>query len=47
AAPYIDAVWTNFSTDKTTITEDMLSGKLVCKAFGKVRGWFGGEKESP
>ncbi|MEE8450679.1 MAG: hypothetical protein V3R99_02160 [Thermoguttaceae bacterium] len=45
AEPYIDAVWTNFSSDKDTITEDVLSGRLICKAWGKVRGWVGKKKE--
>ena len=45
AEPYIDAVWTNFSSDKDTITEDMLSGRLIGKAWGKVRGWVGKKKE--
>ena len=47
--PYINAVWTNFSTDKTTITEDLLSGKLVGQASKAVGRWLGmgeGEKES-
>ncbi len=39
--PYIDAVWTNFSTDKTTITEDLLSGKLVGQASKAVGRWLG------
>jgi len=46
AEPYIDAVWTNFSSDKDTITEDMLTGRLISKAWGKVRGWVGNRKES-
>jgi len=44
ATPYIDAVWTNFSSEKDTITEDMLSGRLICKAWGKVRGWVARKK---
>jgi hypothetical protein len=45
AGPYIDAVWTNFSSDKDTITEDMLSGRLICKAWGKVCGWVSKKKD--
>jgi len=41
--PYIRAVWKNFSTDKTTITEDILSGKLIGQAWGAVRRWLGGK----
>lgn len=40
--PYIDAVWMNFSTEKTTITEDLLSGRLVGRAFKAARRWLGG-----
>jgi len=40
--PYIDAVWTNFSSAKTTITEDVLSGKLIGKAWTATRRWLGG-----
>ncbi|MCH2115551.1 MAG: hypothetical protein MK171_11655 [Pirellulales bacterium] len=39
--PYVDAVWRNFSTDKTTITEDLLSGKLVGQARRTVGRWLG------
>lgn len=39
--PYVDAVWTNFSTDKSTITEDLLSGKLVGQASKTVGRWLG------
>ncbi|MHC4176520.1 MAG: hypothetical protein ACYSWU_03385 [Planctomycetota bacterium] len=40
--PYIDAVWQNFSTEKTTVTEDILSGKLIGQAWGAARRWLGG-----
>jgi len=42
--PYIDAVWKNFSTDRTTITEDVASGKLIGQAWGAVRRWLGGRQ---
>lgn len=42
--PYFDAVWMNFSTEKTTLTQDLLSGKLVGKAWEGVHGWFQGTK---
>ncbi len=42
--PYVDAVWMNFSTDKTTITEDLLSGKLIGQASMATRRWLGGEE---
>ena len=44
--PYSDAVWTNFSTDKTTITEDLLSGKLVGQTARSVGRWLGVSKQS-
>ncbi|MCO6042985.1 hypothetical protein NG895_03615 [Aeoliella sp. ICT_H6.2] len=44
--PYITAVWENFSTDRSTITEDLLSGKLVGQAATVVGRWFGlGQQE--
>lgn len=39
--PYIAAVWENFSTDRRTITEDLLSGKLVGDAARTVGRWMG------
>lgn len=39
--PYIAAVWENFSTDRRTITEDLLSGKLVGDAARSVGRWMG------
>lgn len=38
--PYIEATWQNFSTDKTTITEDLLAGRLLGKAWSGMRAWF-------
>lgn len=44
--PYIAAVWENFSTERSTITQDLLSGKLVGDAARAVSGWLGaGTKE--
>lgn len=40
--PYFSAVWNNFSMDKSTLTQDLLSGKLVGKAFDGIQGWFQG-----
>jgi hypothetical protein len=39
--PYIAAVWSNFSARKTTFTQELLSGRLLRRAFGAVRGRFG------
>lgn len=46
SGPYIEAVWLNFSSERATLTEDLLSGKLIGKALGGVRGWFGGAKSA-
>lgn len=40
AAPYIDAVWQNFSTQKSTVTENLLSGRLAKDAWQQLRGWW-------
>ena len=42
AEPYIDAVWSNFSIDRETWTEALLSGRAIGQGFSKVAGWFGG-----
>ncbi|MHC4398382.1 MAG: hypothetical protein ACYTG0_01740 [Planctomycetota bacterium] len=42
--PYIDAVWKNFSTEKTTVTEHVLSGRLIGKAWNAARRWLGGKE---
>lgn len=42
STPYVDAVWKNFSTEETTLTEDVLSGKLIGQAWGAARRWLGG-----
>jgi len=38
--PYIAAVWTNFSTRKSTITEHLFTGRLIARGWTRVRGWF-------
>lgn len=40
--PYIDAVWMNFSSEKDTITEDVVSGRLVTRAWTGFCDWLGG-----
>ncbi len=42
AEPYIDAVWSNFSIDRETWTETLLSGKAIGQGFQKIAGWMGG-----
>ena len=43
--PYVDAVWYNFATDRPTVTEDVVSGKIVGKVWEGVKGWLGGSGE--
>jgi len=43
SGPYIAAVWQNFSTDKPTVTEDLLSGKLIGRAWSGMHGWLAGK----
>lgn len=43
--PYVDAVWNNFSTDKSTITEDLLCGKLIGEATQTLGRWLGVSSE--
>jgi len=39
--PYIAAVWTNFHVDRPTLTQDVLSGKLLSGGWRAVRKWLG------
>jgi hypothetical protein len=41
SGPYLAAVWENFSPKSSTVTEDLLSGKLVGAAWSTVRRWCG------
>jgi len=41
SAPYVEAVWNNFSADKTTLTDDVVSGRAFDKLYTAVKGWFG------
>lgn len=45
AAPYIDSVWTNFSTDSESLTEDVFTGRLIGRAWGAVRDWWSKEPD--
>lgn len=45
--PYIAAVWTNFSARKPTITESLLSGRLMARGWTRVRGWVRCRKPAP
>jgi hypothetical protein len=38
--PYVDALWSNFSSSRTTITEELLSGRLLGRAWGTMSTWW-------
>jgi len=40
--PYVNAVWSNFARDKSTWTEEIVSGRAVTKAYDAVADWMGG-----
>jgi len=40
--PYVDAVWQNFSSSRTTLTEEIVTGRLIGKTWQTVRRWLGG-----
>ncbi len=40
--PYIEAVWMNFSSAKETITEDVVSGRLLSRTWTGFCDWLGG-----
>jgi hypothetical protein len=44
SAPYVEAVWNNFRVDRSTWTEELLSGRAIGKAWTSVRGWFSKSK---
>jgi hypothetical protein len=41
--PYLAAVWENFDDDRETWTEELVTGRLIGKAWESVRGWWGGD----
>jgi hypothetical protein len=46
--PYVDALWKNFAGDRSTVTADVLSGKLPARAVRAISGWFRrGDSEEP
>jgi hypothetical protein len=40
SGPYIEAMWQNFSSDKETLTEDVLSGRLFSRTMKSLGSWF-------
>jgi len=45
-APYVEAVWDNFSTEKGTWTEEVVTGRVFGSAWNAVKGWFGSDPDS-
>ena len=45
--PYIEAVWENFQSNRSTLTEDVLSGKLLGSGWRAVRKWLGKDSSGP
>jgi hypothetical protein len=43
STPYLAAVWENFDDDRETWTEELVTGRLIGKAWQNVRGWWAGD----
>lgn len=41
--PYVAAVWRNFAGDRPTLTEDVVTGRLLGRAWRRLKSW-GGKK---
>lgn len=41
SGPYVEALWQNFSTERSTITEDLLNGRILGQAKAKLGSWLG------
>ncbi len=46
SAPYLEAVWHNFDGERETWTEELVTGRLIGKAWDSVRGWFSESADS-
>lgn len=44
--PYLAAVWENFQPNKTTLTQDLISGKLLTGGWRAARKWLGKTDEA-
>jgi hypothetical protein len=38
--PYVEAVWQNFAEERKTLTEELVTGRLLKSGVEKVRGWL-------
>lgn len=43
--PYLDAVWNNFSSERTTVTEEVVSGRLLGRVWQTGSDWLFGPKK--
>lgn len=43
--PYIEAVWFNFSSDRPTVTEDLVNGKMVGRVWNGLCEWMSSGSE--
>ena len=41
--PYLDALWYNFSDDRPTVTEDVVSGKMISRIWAWISRWWRGK----
>lgn len=41
STPYVEAVWDNFDAERETWTAELVSGRMIGKAWKQVRGWWG------
>ncbi len=41
--PYLDALWYNFSDERPTVTEDVVSGKMFGRAWAWISSWWRGK----
>ena len=37
---YLGAVWSNFALDRQTMTEEVVTGRLIARLWRTVKGWF-------
>lgn len=47
SGPYVEAVWNNFAADKSTWTEEIVTGRAIGGAFRAVKNFFTRSKEAP
>jgi hypothetical protein len=43
STPYLAAVWQNFDDDRETWTADLVTGRMIGKAWQSMRGWWTGD----